>query len=356
MNDRTEHLSYRELDADERYYATAPIDEIRRELEHHGVRVDPAIAMVRALIVERTPRVSALNSETVFLQHLKTIERIAAFVARRSHLTADETTEFVQDVRVRLLENDYGIIRKFEGRSSFSTYLTTVIMRLFQQWRVEQWGKWRPSAQARALGEKAITLERLLSRDGFTFSEAVAVLTQGHPPCYSVAEIKTIYIRLPLRKPRPVFLSDENILAELPSEDSPEERMRAGEREIAARSAATGLDRAIRDLSPEDRLILQLRFWHGKTVPEIARNMGLEQKKVYKRLERLFQALRRALEDAGIDRADIGELLMNRPTDVGFVFDMRSALDRALEQRPERTSASPSASGRKADGSNGSRR
>ena len=342
MNDRTEHRPYRELDDDERYYATAPIDEIRRELEHYGVRVEPAVAEVQALINERNPHVRAASA--LYLQHLKSIERIAASIAYRSHLTADETAEFVQVVRVRLLENDYGIIRKFEGRSSFSTYLTTVIVRLFQQWRVEQWGKWRPSAKARALGEKAITLERLLSRDGFSFSEAVTVLTQGHPQYFSVGELEAIYVRLPARNPRPVLLSDENSLAELPSEDSAAERVRAGEREIAARSVAAGLDRALGDFSPEDRLILQLRFWKATAVPEIARILGLEPKKVYTRLERLNKALRRALEDAGIDHAAVGEL-MDQP-----------ALNLWLEPQPERTSTPQSASGRKAAGPNGDRR
>ena len=352
MNDRNDDRLYRELDDDERHYATAPTNEIRRELEHYGVRVEPAIAAVRALIDERTPRVrqasarpaSAPNPATTFLQQMASMKRIAAFIARRSHLTADETAEFAQAVLVKLLENDYQIIRKFEGRSSFTTYLTTVIMRLFQQWRVEQWGKWRPSAQARALGEKAITLERLLSRDGFSFSEAVTLLTQGHPQSYSVRELEAIYIRLPLRKPRPVLVSDENVLAALSGEDSADERVRAGERELALRSAAAGLDRAIGGFSPEDRLILRLRFWNEAPVPEIARIMRLEPKKIYKRLDRLFKALRRALEDAGIDRAAIGEL-MDRP-----------ALDLSFEPRPKRASAPPSASGRKSAGPNGDRR
>ena len=100
----------------------------------------------------------------------------------------------------------------------------------------------------------------------------------------------------------------------------------------------------IGDVSPEDRLILQLRFWNERRVPEIARIMGLEPRKVYTCLDRLFKVLRRALEDAGIDHAAVGEL-MDRP-----------ALDLSLEPQPERTSTPPSASGRKADGSNGTRR
>lgn len=256
MNSRTEQRPYRELDDDERYYATAPIGEIRRELEHYGV--EPVTDAVRTLIEERTPRPRA---EKTYLQHLELIERIAAHVAGRSHLTADETAEFVQVARVRLFENDYAIVREFEGRSSFSTYVTTVILRLFHQWRIELWGKWR-------------------------------------------------------------------------SESSAEERVWAGEREIALRAAAAGLDRAIDDFSEEDRLILQLRFWNGKTAPEIARILGLEPRKIYTRLDRLFKELRQALEDAGIDQAAIDELLDG------------PALDLSLEPRPE-------ASGRKKAGSNG---
>src|SRR5215212_9137514 len=98
-----------------------------------------------------------MSAERTFLENLRTIVRIASFVARRNHLNTDEANEFVQEVQARLIYDDYAIIRKFESRSSFSTYLTTVIVRLFQQWRVELWGKWRPSAEARRLGDKAIT-------------------------------------------------------------------------------------------------------------------------------------------------------------------------------------------------------
>src|SRR5436190_23833448 len=99
MNDRTDDRLYRELDADERHYATAPTNEIRRELEHYGVRVEPAIAAVRALIEERTPRVRqasarpalAPNPGTTFIHQLASMERIAAFNARRSQLTSDAT-------------------------------------------------------------------------------------------------------------------------------------------------------------------------------------------------------------------------------------------------------------------------
>jgi len=250
-----------------------------------------------------------MNPEMTYLQHLESIERIAAFVARRGHLNPDETGEFVQIVRVRLFEDDYGVIRKFEGRSSFTTYLTTVILRLFHQWRVEMWGKWRPSAEAKRLGDKAITLERLLTRDGLTFAEAVNTLTTRSGDEFTVPELEAIYVRLPLRNPRPMLVSDE-ASAELAATDGDaDDRVELRDRERAARCCAATLDTALAGFNAEDRTILQLRFWDGRKVPEIARIVHIDQKKIYKRLEKLFGVLRQALETAGVKRADVDKML-----------------------------------------------
>lgn len=250
-----------------------------------------------------------MNPEETYLQNLRTIERIAACVARRHHLGASEAEEFVQEVRVRLLDDDYAIIRKFEGRSKFETYLTTVIGRLFAQWRVEQWGKWRPSAEAKRLGEKAVTLERLMSRDGFTLSEAVRVLTTPESSCYTVEELEAIYYRLPPRSPRPVVVSEDVVPDVVTVEADAYERIAAADRECVVRQALKTVDDVIKGMESEDQLILQMRFWHGQRVPDIARTLHLDQKKLYKRLDRLFLILRRELERAGF--ADLTGLLPN---------------------------------------------
>lgn len=250
-----------------------------------------------------------MNPEMTYLQHLESIERIAAFVARRGHLNPDETGEFVQIVRVRLFEDDYGVIRKFEGRSSFSTYLTTVILRLFHQWRVEMWGKWRPSAEAKRLGDKAITLERLMTRDGYTFAEAVKTLTTRAGDDFTAPELEAIYVRLPLRTPRPMLVSDEMTSDIAATDGDADDRVESRDRERSARCCATTLDAALAQFDAVDRLILQLRFWDGRKVPDIAGIVKIDQKKIYKRLEKLFGILRQALEAAGVKRADVDKML-----------------------------------------------
>jgi RNA polymerase sigma factor (sigma-70 family) len=249
-----------------------------------------------------------MKPEETYLQHLRTIERIAAFVARRHHLASSEAEEFVQEVRVRLLDHDYAIICKFEGRSSFSTYLTTVIGHLFTQWRVEQWGKWRPSAEAKRMGPKAITLERLLSRDGLTFAEAVQILTTGQSS-YTVAELEAIYLRLPHRNPRPIEVPEDKVPDVEAADANGYELMEARERARTLQQAMRKVDELIKGMDAEDQLILQMRFWDARRVPDIARVLNLDQKKLYKRLDRLFLLLRRELEHAGVSLSDVERLM-----------------------------------------------
>src|SRR5262245_56729873 len=73
------------------------------------------------------PEPSRLEQE--FLAHLPFIERAAAYAARSNHLAAQDAEDFASCVKVKLLENDYAVLRKFQGRSSLRTFLSVVIQR-----------------------------------------------------------------------------------------------------------------------------------------------------------------------------------------------------------------------------------
>ena len=266
-----------------------------------------------------------MDAQQVYNENLGTIRRIAAFEARRNQLHPEEAEDFVQEVCKRLLEDDYAIIRKFEGRSQFSTYLTTVIGHLFHEVRVKLWGKWRPSAEAKRIGDKAITLERMITRDGYTFSEAVNVLTTPAGSQYTIAELEVIYTRLPPRNPRPIIISDDVVPDALAVNSEADGRVEMGERERAARQTAIAIDEALAAMDDEDRLLLQLRFWDGRKVPDIAQLLHSDQKKLYKRLDRLFLLLRRALETAGVTRSDIDTLLVSGDQEI--TLDLVSATE-----------------------------
>ena len=257
-----------------------------------------------------------MDVEELFLRHLGTIETIVAYIGRSNHLDCLETEEFGAQVKLELIEGNYAIIRKFEGRSSFATYLTTVVQRMFYQHRVKLWGKWRPSAEARRLGDKAIALERLISRDGLSFHEAVETLTTGCNAHCTAAELEAIYARLPARQPRPVLVSGDVVPETAAIDDDTDGRALEHERTMIARAVAGVLDRCIAEAEPEDQLILKLRFWGARRVPDIARSLGLDQRKVYKRIERLLLKMRSALQSGGVSRSDIDEILARNDQEI----------------------------------------
>ena len=99
-----------------------------------------------------------------------------------------------------------------------------------------------------------------------------------------------------------------------------DDRVEMHDRERAARKIAVAVDRLLETMDAEDRLILELRFWQTLKVPEIARRLSMDQKKIYKRLERLFLGMRRALEEAGVGKAEIGTLLCSGDQEIRFEF------------------------------------
>jgi RNA polymerase sigma factor for flagellar operon FliA len=81
---------------------------------------------------------------------------------------------------MRLVENNYAVLRKFQNRSALRTYLASVIDRLSLDFCTEKWGKWRPSAMAERLGPVAVMLEQLVTRDAHTVEEAIEIVRTKH--------------------------------------------------------------------------------------------------------------------------------------------------------------------------------
>jgi hypothetical protein len=108
--------------------------------------------------------VGPVEYQSLLVQQLGHIDRVVQAVARRHQLTVADAEELTSVVRFKLIDKDFAILRKFEGRSAITTYLTVVVARLCLDFFNERWGKWRPSAVARRLGGSAILLEQLVDR------------------------------------------------------------------------------------------------------------------------------------------------------------------------------------------------
>jgi RNA polymerase sigma factor for flagellar operon FliA len=246
-------------------------------------------------------------SEEIFLEQLSLIERVIASVCRRHAFPVDESEEFSSWAKLRLVDGDYAVLRKFQGRSSLSTYLTTVIVNLFRDYRTHRWGKWRPSAEAKKLGSAAIQLETLIARDGRTLAEAIAILRTTFDVEQSEESLGELAARLPVRTRRRV--EGDDVLGTLTSSQSAEDGLDESARREVQRRATTALGKAFATLEPAERLALKLRFDSGLTVVEIAKLLGESPRALYSRIERSLKALRRELETQGLEADAVSGLI-----------------------------------------------
>ncbi len=248
-----------------------------------------------------------MTPESRFLAELPLIERLIEYTCRRAHCPAEEAEEFAAWAKLRFIADDYGILRKFEGKSSLSTFLSVVLQRLFLDFRTERWGKWRPSTEAKRMGPLAVRVEELTSRDGLTLQETVRTLTVGRLDGPPPAEIVRIAEQLPARTKRR-FEGEGALEQHASNEPAPDASLLDSERGRMWRLAATTLEEVSAALAPEDRLLLRLRFWQGLSVAEIAKMLKLDAKPLYRRYERLLRDLRKQLEGKGIGAAEAAEL------------------------------------------------
>lgn len=249
-----------------------------------------------------------LTPEQLFLDNLDLIERIAVHACRRSRLRPEDKEDFVSLVHEKLLENDYATLRKFERRenASLATFLRVVIRNLLRDYQNHLWGKWRHSAEAERLGKVAERLEELINCYDYTLDEASKIIRENEKLDVSDAQLDELRAKLPPRVPRQV-VGEEPLLFEPARELRPDQQLEDKELERLKRRVLMGLSRALDSLSAEDRLLIKMTTKFK--VSEIARLQKLEQKPLYRRLDKLYNALEKALERQGIRREDVQAIL-----------------------------------------------
>jgi len=258
------------------------------------------------------------SAEQFFLDHLETIEGITRYVCARASLRDADAEDFASFVNLRLVENDYGIVRNFEGRSSAATFLAVVIQRLLFDYRIRQWGRWHPSAEAKRLGAAAVTLERAVYRDGRTPQDALSAC-QKIDPTMTRERADDLLGRLPRRalRPKPVSLGDMESELCAPEELSADRLLN---RIAVARDVSVIVREVLRSMPEHDALLIRLRFGAGMTVADVARTLNCPQFPLYRRLSHTLRELRRRLDGRGIQQGDVEEILStpDSPLDFGF--------------------------------------
>ena len=249
-----------------------------------------------------------VSDEARFLEALPVIEDVTGKVCRRHRLNATEADEFRSDVHVHFIDRNYEVLRKFEGRCSLPTYITTIVQNLFFDYRNKMWQRYRPSVEAKRLGPTAMLIERLVVRDGLKIDEMIETLRVNHHITLDATH-RAFCDTLSARGPSRRVVSDVDAV-DIPSPGpSADDNVVKADRGFQAKRVLAALERARQALPPTGRLIVKMHFEDGAKVSDIARVLHLEQRPLYRTLERLLKSIGDAMAAEGISRADIAALL-----------------------------------------------
>jgi RNA polymerase sigma factor for flagellar operon FliA len=246
-----------------------------------------------------------MDPKDVLLLHIQLVDDLARAVCRRYAVYGEDQRDFASSVKLRLIEDDYALVRRFEGRSEFGTYLAAVVYKVFCEYRNANWGRRRPSVNAMRLGPFAVRLELLMQWKGCTLGEATEILRSAGERVPRPRELARIAALLQsgkrARKGRTI---DELVAAE-----SSDGLAIQGEWEQLRATVHAALDRAMQGLSREDELILWLHYWEGLSVSDIARTLRLRPGPLYRRIRGMYPHLRTALESMGVREELVDDLL-----------------------------------------------
>ncbi|MDR2548697.1 MAG: hypothetical protein LBD10_00575 [Desulfobulbus sp.] len=258
------------------------------------------------------------------MAHWQTVNRLAA---RRfpQGAVAEEAALFVMD---GLARDDWRRLRAFAGRSTLTTYIVALTLRLLEDFARKRFGRSNPPAWIRRLGGIWLTLFRLLCLERLAPGEAAAMTGNGLPGPVRAAEEAAYRIlgEIPdcgARSGESVGLDENTVLPG--SEDDcshQEERLAREERHrlfaVLGRllfdagiggDVGGGIDPPFLErlaaltlpLAPEERLLLKLCYRDGVAVAEAGRLLGWNRHQTHGRLRRLLTRLRQDLAAAGLE-------------------------------------------------------
>ncbi len=269
--------------------------------------------------------------------NLEVIDRIVAAACRRARRFGPDAEDFAATVRLALIDDDYAVLRKYQGRSAFSTYLTVVIERLMDDDRNRTMGRWRASAEATRLGSAAVLLESLVRRDRRSLDEALP-LAQAADPSLTRERAEAMLRQIPERSPRPQLMPLDDVAASARTSDETDALALANETRRLSSRANDVVRETLAELPSEDRALLQFRFAESMKISDISQMLRLPQRPLYRRIEGLLDRFRTSLAAAGVDGSAAADLLQKTSVDtLDFGFEERTGVRQSNEEEgPDR--------------------
>ncbi len=194
------------------------------------------------------------------------------------------------------------------GAGASCASVKALLQRLGRDFRNRQWGRWRPSVDAKRIGPAAVLLERLVTRDGWSIEQAAETMRVNHGIILDET-LRGLCVKIEQRRPARQLVEEEQALDVPSCAPGPDANVVRAEQGFLVKRVQAALERARQALDPEERLILRMRFEDAVPVADIARALHLNQRRLYRTIERLLARIGASLHAEGISRADVSGLI-----------------------------------------------
>ena len=237
----------------------------------------------------------------------------------------NEALELSNNVLDTLQKDNHRVLKEFKGNSRLTTYITAIISRQAVDSIRKKLGRDREKDRAKELGKTGILIYQRIVKDGYPIPDVYNDLHQNHGFTGTIDELEEIVRKIKGKNPgahlpgnsQPLNGSsvvkngktvndDEYVVPDTKSnpQDILLETQRKRKMHEIIRTIITGLN-------GEERLLLRMRFPTGedekpRSVEQVSKVLGITQKAVYKRIDRLLKKCKNTLDREGVS---INELL-----------------------------------------------
>lgn len=256
-----------------------------------------------------------LNSNLEFIERQcrKAIHHMSSKSGRFSDIQLEnDTIELFNRIVDLVRRDDFAFLRRFNGRSKLSTYLSAMVSRQAVDLVRRRRGRSRARERAQAHGQLGLQLFQKVFSQGMGLQSAISELLKEvsppPPPRDRILQIADHIVGqdgMPSPMIIPMPENMENLVA---SGDSPELSELEQERRSRVHAAMQELDSR---LTGGERFLLRLRFpleseeIGTRPAAEIAITLGVSRKAVYRRLDRLLEKCRGILKSLDLDPGDL---------------------------------------------------
>jgi len=239
-----------------------------------------------------------MDPTRILKENLHLIQQTIDAICRRKNLHGEDASDFASEVKIRLCEDGYRRIRLFEGKSSFQTYIHTVVTRIYIDYIRTRVPRWRPSESATRLGPAGIKFEELLLRDNHDFDDAYRIVTINYQLPFEIEDAGRLAAQL--RKGAGAgyreVASAEEVLLSIPSSSMPQDELVISRETNEKRKEVLAIMEKMQGrLTSEERLLLKMRFDDDIAVSVIARLLGRERSWVDRVIRKLLLDLRKEI-------------------------------------------------------------